>query len=265
MRKRSTLIVALAVTAVTAIAASVALAGPIGAPVSASDGNSQAYGALITPKKLGKKTFAPAALEVTTALSTTSSSGIPVPTTDVQIDFDKGTKIFTKGVPTCDAAKLQNTSTEVALQQCGKAKIGSGTSATLFPSASGTPLVEQTTVTAFNGVPKGGKPVVLLHAYGTSPVQTTLVLVGTVSNFNKEGYGPRLDVEVPLIAGGAGAIKEFSVKIDKKYKYKGESVSYISAKCPSNKKLKTRSVFTFKDGQTTDPVYSQSCTQNPKK
>ena len=68
-----------------------------------------------------------------------------------------------------------------------------------------------------------------------------------------------------LIAGGAGAITDFNVKINKKYKYKGKSVSFISAKCPNSKKLKDRSVFTFKDGQTSNPVSTQSCTQNPKK
>ncbi|HEX8752978.1 MAG TPA: hypothetical protein VF731_06125 [Solirubrobacterales bacterium] len=255
---------ALAVAAATAIAASVAVAGPIGSPVASSDGNSQAYGALITPKKLGKKTFTPAALEVTTHLTTSAASGVPVPTTHVQIDFDKGTQIFTKGVPTCNASKLQSTSTEVAIQACKSAVIGSGKAHALLAVGGKIYDVDQT-VTAFNGVPQGGKPVILLHTYGTTPVQTTLVLTGKVTNLNKEGFGPRLDVEVPLIAGGTGVLTDFQVKVKKDYKYKGKPVSYISAKCPSSHKLKTRSVFTFLDGQSSDPVFTQSCTQNPKK
>jgi hypothetical protein len=119
-------------------------------------------------------------------------------------------------------------------------------------------------VTAFNGVPNGGKPVVILHTYGTSPIQTTLVLVGTVTTTNKEGYGPRLDLEIPKIAGGTGALTDFQVTIAKKYKYKGKPASFISAKCPNSKKLKTRSVFTFKDGQTSNPTYKQTCTQKPE-
>ena len=260
MRKRSTLIVGLAILAITAVVASAAFAGPVGAPVSAPDGNSQAVGAVITPKNLFKKTFAPATLEVTTKLTTTAANGVPNPTTHVVIDFDKNATIFTKGIPTCEASQLQNVSTEVALQKCAAAKIGSGTGAALLPVGSKVFPVAQT-ITAFNGVPKGGKPVVLLHSYGTTPIQTALVLVGTVSNFKKEGFGPRLDVEVPLIAGGAGALTEFNVKINKKYKYKGKPASFLSAKCPSSKKLKTRSVFTFLDGQTSNPVYSQKCTQ----
>jgi hypothetical protein len=265
MRKRSTLIAALAVAVTAAITASVALAGPVAAPVVAPDGNSQAVGVVISPKKLGKKSFTPAALEVTTALSnSTVSDGVPIPTTDVLIDFDKNAKIFTKGVPTCTASVLQNTSTEVALQKCKAAKIGGGTATALLRVGTNVYTVNQT-VTAFNGAPEGGKPVILLHAYGTTPIQTTLVLVGRVTNYNKEGFGPRLDVEVPLIAGGEGALTYFNVKVSKKYKYKGKSVSYISAKCPNSKKLKSRSVFTFHDGQTSNPVYQQSCTQNPKK
>lgn len=263
MRKRSTLIVAMAVAAITAVVASSALAGPIGAPVGSSNGNSQAIGAVIAPKKLYKKIFTPGTLEVTTKLTTSSPSGFPNPTTHVVIDFDKNAKVFSKGVPTCNASSLQNTSTEVALQKCESAKIGEGTGQALI-SAGGKLLPAPATVTAFNGVPKGGKTVVLLHTYATTPVQTTLVLTGVVSNYNKEGYGPRLDVEVPLIAGGAGALTDFNVKINKKYRYKGEPVSFISAKCPASKKLKVRSVFTFLDGQTSNPVYTQSCAQKPE-
>ncbi len=265
MRKRVYLIAVLAVAATAAIAASVALAGPAGRYVPSADGNSQAVGAVLTPKKLGKKSFTPAALEVTTKLfSSTAADGVPVPTTNVLLDFDKNARIFTKGVPTCSASKLQNTSTEVALQKCKRAKIGGGTATALLRVGTNVYTVKQT-VTAFNGAPQGGKPVVLLHTYGTTPIQTTLVLIGKVSNYNKEGYGPRLDVEVPLIAGGEGALTYFNVKIDHKYSYKGKRVSYISAKCPNNKRLKTRSVFTFHDGESSNPVYKQTCKQNPKK
>jgi hypothetical protein len=263
MRKRSTLIVALAVAAITAVVASSAIAGPVGAPVASSDGNSQAIGAILAPKKLYKNTFTPGTLEVTTQLTSSAPSGFPSPTNHVVIDFDKNAKVFSKGVPTCNSSLLQNTSTEVALQKCGSAKIGTGTGQAVI-SLGGRLVPAPATVTAFNGVPKGGKTVVLLHTYATTPVQTTLVLTGVVSNYNKEGYGPRLDVEVPLIAGGSGALTDFNVKINKKYKYKGEPASFIYAKCPASKKLKLRSTFTFVDGQTSNPTYTQSCAQKPE-
>ncbi len=257
MRKRPTLIVGLAVAAIAAIVASVAVAG---APVTGADGNSQSIDVKIAPKKLSKTVLTPSTLEVTTKVTTSNPTGVPSPAVRVVVDFDKNAKLYTKGIPTCDAAKLQNTTTEVAELACSKAKIGSGSAQALLPVGTKIFPVEQV-VTAYNGVPKGGKPTVLLHTYGTKPVQTTIVLNGIVSNYNKEGYGPRLDVEVPLLAGGAGALLEFNVKIDKKYFYKGEKRSFISTKCPNNKKLKSRGAFTFKDGETITAFSKQSCQQ----
>jgi hypothetical protein len=258
MRRRSTLIVGLAVAVTTAIAASVAIAGPT---VAGKDGNTQSIESLIAPKQLSKTAFTPGSLTVTTkTATTTAANGVPSPAVHAVIDFDKNAKLFTKGIPTCDPAKLQNTSTANAEFACGKAKIGSGTASALLPVGEKVYPVAQT-VTAFNGVPQGGKPVVILHTYGTTPVQTTLVLVGTVSNFNKEGYGPRLDLEIPLIAGGAGALTEFKVTIAKKYKFKGKQQSFISAKCPNSKKLKARAAFTYKDGESLTALATQSCKQ----
>jgi len=258
MRKRP-LLVGLIVAALAAVVASAAVAGPVGKPVSSGDGNSQAVGARVTPVKLYKNRFTPAALEVTTALKTTTApNGVPVPTTDVRIDFDRATRIFTKGFPTCKSGKLQNVSTEVARRECRRAIIGKGKAIALLPVGNQVFTVKQT-VTAFNGKPKGKKPVVLLHSYGTTPVQTTLVLTGTVRSYYKQGYGPRLDVKVPLIANGAGALTYFNVKINKKYKWKGKRRSFIYAKCPKNRKLKVRSVFKFLDGQRAKPVYRDRC------
>ncbi|MBS1878666.1 MAG: hypothetical protein JST31_04065 [Actinobacteria bacterium] len=260
MRKRSISVVATAVAATAALTASVALAGPT---VTGPDGNTQSIEAVISPKKLPKKTTAPATLKVVTkTATTTAANGVPSPAVKATIDFAKGAVIFAKGLPTCNASVLQNVSTEIAEQKCGKAKIGSGVAHALLPVGAKVLPIEQK-VTAFNGVPKGGKPTVLLHTYGTVPFQTTLVLNGTVINYNKQGYGPRLEIQIPLIAGGTGALTEFQVTINKKWSYKGKKVSFISAECPT-KTLKTRSVFTYLDGQSLEALNSQPCTQKPE-
>lgn len=255
MNRRPALTVGLATALVAVIAASVAIAGPT---VVGKDGNTQSIDVKLAPKKLSKTKLTPAALSVTTkTTSTTAPNGVPSPAVRAVLDFDKNASIFTKGLPTCDPAKVQNTSTEVALRECGRAKIGSGTASALLPVGTQVFPVNQT-ATIFNGVPKGGKPVVVVHTYGTTPIQTTLVLAGAVSKYNKEGYGPRIDLEVPLLAGGAGALTGIQVKVDKKYTFKGEKRSFISAKCTSGK-LKARGVFTFKDGESLTALSTQSC------
>jgi hypothetical protein len=261
MRKSSFPVALAALVLACAVTASVALAGPT---ASGPDGNTQSIETVISPKSLFKKELAPATLKVITRTnSTTDPSGVPSPATHAVIDFDKGAAIFAKGLPTCNPALLQNVSTEIAEEKCGKAKIGSGTAKALLKA--GSKIYEiAPVVTAFNGTPVGGNPTVLLHTYATTPIQTTLVLVGKVTKFNKEGYGPRLDIQIPLIAGGTGALTEFSVTINKKFSYKGEKESFISASCPS-KTLKTRSVFTYLDGSSLEALHTQPCTQKPEK
>lgn len=253
MRRTPFLIVAIVALA----SAAVAVAGPV---VSGPDGNTQSIDSLITPKKLSKTKFTPGTLQVTTVTgSTTDPNGVPSPAIHATIDFDKNATLFTKGLPTCNPAKVINQSTEAAEQACGNAKIGSGHAVALLRSSKVYEVPQ--VVTAFNGTPKGGKPTVILHTYGTVPLQASVVLVGTVSNLNKEGYGPRLDLEVPLIAGGTGSLTEFEVKISKKWRYKGEQRSFISAKCPNSKKLKARGTFTYRDGQALTAFSTQTCKQ----
>ena len=259
MHKRFTLIASLATLVAIAIPASAAFAGET---VTGPDGNTQSIEASVTPKALYKQTASPAALNVEVKTGTTASSGVPSPAVHDVIDFDQNLALATKGLPTCSASKLQSTTTEAAEAACGKAKIGSGSAITLLPLS--VLYTEPTKVTAYNGVPQGGKPVVLLHAYGETPIQTTLVLVGTVSSYGKEGYGPRLDVTIPPIAGGVGVITDFKVKIQKSWTYKGKKMSFVNAKCPASKQLKYRGAFTYADGTTINADTTQACTPKPE-
>jgi hypothetical protein len=255
MRRRQTPIVGLAAAVAAAIVASAAIAGPT---VSGPDGNTQSMEARLSPKKLSKSEQTPVTLNVVTATATTTAAnGVPVPAVKAVVDFDKNTKLFTKGVPTCDASKLQSTSTEIALRECGRAKIGGGKATALIPVGEKV-FTEPTTVTAFNGVPQGGKPVVLLHTYGQSPIQVTIVLNGVITNYGKEGYGPRLSVNIPLLAGGTGALTDFQTSIGKKFTYKGKKRSYVSAECRKSP-LKARGAFTYRDGQSLTAFSTQGC------
>lgn len=259
MRKRLTFV------PIGAVATALVAASAMAAVVTAPDGNTQDIAIGFKPKKLSKTTPTPVTLDVTTrTASTTDPNGKPIPSVQAIIDFDKNASIFAKGYPTCEVAKLENVSTEAGLEACAPAKIGGGEATALLPSTKGV-NVEKLTVTAFNGQPQGANPVVLLQAYGESPVQTTQVLTGVVTRYDKEGYGPRLTVSIPLIAGGSGSLTEFHAVIFKKFKYKGKQRSYVSAKCPNSKKLKGRGQFVFKDGESLTPTVIQTCSQKPEK
>ncbi len=260
MRKRLTLAVAMAV-GVAAIGGGYSLAAQ-SPTLQGADGNTQSIALDLTPNKRPASKAVPVTLNVRTATdNATTPNGVPIPAVQAIIDFPKGMTIFTKGFPTCDPGSIQSTSTEVALQQCKKAKIGSGKgTADLVVGSRVFPVT--TEIVAFNGKPQGGKPVILLHNYSQQPVQTTLVLVGVVKNYNKQGFGARLDVSIPLIAGGQGALTSFQAKVFKKFTYKGKQRSYISASCPT-RNWKARGQFVFRDGESLTPVVKGKCT--PKK
>jgi len=256
MRKRLTLVVAMAVGVAAVVAAyAVAYQSPT---LTGADGNTQSIAMNITPNKRSATKPQPVTLDVKTATdSSTSANGVPSPATRAIVDFPKGLSIFTKGYPTCDPALLQNTSTETAEEACKKAKIGTGQgTADLVVGVKVFPVT--TKIVAFNGKPQGGKPVVLLHNYSQTPIQTTLVLTGVVKQYNKEGFGARLDVSIPLIAGGQGALTSFGTKISKTCNYKGKTRGYVEATCPS-KKWKARGKFEFLDGESLTPVLHGKC------
>lgn len=258
MRKRLLAIVALATAAALAVAvAAYAVKSPT---LTGPDGNTQNIAVSITPTKLSKTKQSPVTLNVKTETSsTTSPNGVPSPAVRAVLDFDNDTRINAKGLPTCDPAKIQSTSTEEALRACRGAQIGSGVAHALLPVGKKVFNVEQT-VTAFNGKPQGGHPVILLHTYGTTPVTVTAVLSGPVTNPNKEGYGPRLDLTIPPFGGGQGALIDFQAKIHKTFKFKGKKVSFVSSTC-KDKKLKSRGQFVFKDGVSLTPKVVAKCAQ----
>jgi hypothetical protein len=256
MRKRLTLTASLAV-ATMALAVTAALAANPAGP--GPDGNLQGMKSTVSPSKLSKSKFQPASLKLVTDLSNAvTGNGVPVPANRAVLDFDKNVKLYTKGIPTCTNAKLQNTSTSQAKAACSRAIVGHGSATVLIPVGPQV-FTEPVTVTAFNGRPSGGRPVILVHTFGSTPVQNTTILIGTISNYNRHGYGPRLDVQIPPIAGGTGSLTHFQTTVNRKYRYRGKKRSYVSAKCPKNKKLKSRGAFTFMDNQTLTPTYVQRC------
>lgn len=256
MRRRLTPIAVLAALAALAVATSAS------AVLTAPDGNTQSIAIGSLPQRLSKTRPTPIKLEVTTKTTTvTNPSGVPVPAVEAVLDFDRSTAIFARGFPTCEATVLQNTTTETALHLCGRTKIGAGTATALIALGEKV-FTENLTVTAFNGKPQGGKPVILLHSYGRSPVQTTAVLVGVVSRYDREGYGLRLDVSIPLIAGGLGALTEFHAAIFKRFSYKGVRRSYVTQMCRTGK-LKARGKFVFRDGESLTPKVTQRCKKAP--
>jgi hypothetical protein len=142
----------------------------------------------------------------------------------------------------CEPASISNTSTQSALAACGSAQVGAGSAIAALPfGAGGTRQDFPAVVTAFNRADAKG---ILLHSRVDS-LGTTAVLTGSLA-------GTTLNIAIPPLGGGVGAIAQFQTKVQAK--------SYVQARCKS-KTIKTSSVFTFSDAPQATASDTQKCKQ----
>ena len=78
-----------------------------------------------TPHKLPKAD--PGSITLSARSTIATADGTHLPALDfLQLEFDKHTGVYTKGLAACSTAKLENTLTSQAKQLCPEAIIGSG-------------------------------------------------------------------------------------------------------------------------------------------
>lgn len=216
----------------------------------------------IGPKKLPKKKWTPGTMRVRTEARFPASEPRAPRTDRVHVWIDKNIRINTKGLSTCRPAQLQNRDHLVARRVCMDAIIGAGDANAWVAMADSRKIPAPAPVTVFNGTPKGGKPVYLIHAYTTVPVPTTFVVPG-VYNKSKGPWGYELDFKVPEIAGGYGSLDYFdattgvtlknkaAARVAKKpptktkvWRVKGKKQFYGYGRCRGGK-LKIKAEFTY--------------------
>jgi hypothetical protein len=174
--------------------------------------NTQTMKVTVSPNKVPKNKFANVKLRsVTTTGSTTTGAYAITPVDKATIYYDKDIKFDTARIPKCKRS-LANLTTAQAKAKCGSAQVGRGNATVKIAGDPSGPDVI-TDITAFNGKPVGGHPVILLHVYsaalGTTNVQ---VLVGKLIKTSGK-YGYRLEVTVPqLIAGTATTVFDVTVQ-----------------------------------------------------
>jgi hypothetical protein len=241
MRKKRFLIVPFAGLAITAAVAATAISAPATQTIDGVLGGKE------TPK-FDKKKFKKTSVKVTTTTSDAANpSGMPPKATNAKIVFDKkDVKFNTKSVPGCDPNAIENTTTDAALAACGKSKVGSGSAVAALPfGAGGTRQDFNAVVTAFN---RGDTKGILLHSR-VDALGTTVVLKGTLS-------GSTLNVVIPPLGGGVGAIASFTTTVKAK--------DYVQGRC-KDKKIDYSGTFTFTDAPQATATDTQKCKQKKKK
>jgi hypothetical protein len=199
-----------------------------------------------SPTTLPKHGYAPIQLHGYGKIGTDDGALPPILET-VTIWFDKHGEVETRGLPTCTPGKLAATTTPQARKLCPGAIIGKGfgTAVVAFPEQP--PIKASSAITLFNAKPKHGNPVVLAHAHLTVPGPTTFVVPIEVQRVHDGRYGFKTVAKIPKIAGGSGIPLYARITVGRKWKYKGQTLSYANAGCPDGR-LQAKGQFRFKDG-----------------
>ena len=257
--------------AASALAVAVAALMTAGVALGASS-KTYSLDAKVNPPTASATVLGPHALFVETSSlaagdpgTPTSPTLFPVPTTHVNLDLDHNVSISPGAVTTTSNA-LTGT-TQAGMKAAGDSYVGGGY-ATICASAAGpgsacgaglggAPGVINAQVSAYNGPangnPGGNKPTLLLQGVADHTVAGPLTTVLTGTLLNSPGvneFGKRLSVDVPSLAGGLGAITDFSVNVN--------NGKFLRAQCNGDQVWNFQAISTDASG-TGSALHNQSC------
>jgi hypothetical protein len=210
-----------------------------------------------TPTALPKNVDAPITIFGRGKISTVDGNYPPILKT-IEFEFDKHGSVQTLGLPKCSAGKLQATTVPQARKLCPGAIVGKGFGHAIVKFPEQAPIPASSPITIFNGPRIGGDPSVLAHAYTTIPVATTFIVPVRIETIRNGRYGYRVKAEIPKIAGGAGIPISGSLRVGRKWTFKGKKHSFINARCPDGR-LQAVGEFGFKDGSLLRGTFVRPC------
>jgi hypothetical protein len=213
--------------------------------------------ATVLPRVLPEHRNVGVTVESNTQIGTTDGSTPPTLRTILFV-FDKHGSIDTAGLPVCTMAKLAETTTATARARCPGAIVGTGLGQAIVNLPGQAAISISSPVVLFNAPPAGGAPSLIAHAYETVPAPKALLVPFSIERIHRGRYGYRVEVKMPEIADGYGAVTLAKAKVGVSWKRGGETHSYISARCEGGR-LQAHGTLNFADGSFFQGTLAQSC------
>lgn len=219
----------------------------------------------INPDALPREERAPISVQVEGTVKTLSGERPPA-LRQIKIELNRGGRIDPHGLPVCGYDDIVAASAQQAMNACGPARVGQGTyrANTAFPEQDTFP--SQGHIIAFNAVSKG-HDAILAHIYGTKPVPITRIIVFHIRR-TPGTFGTVLTGALPISVNRYGYVESISLSLFRRYTYRGQTRSYISAACAAPAGFFSaffpfaRTSMTFEDGRTLSSTLTRSCAVN---
>ena len=215
----------------------------------------------IAPYKLPAREPAPATARLEAEIATLDGSHPPA-LESVDIEVSKTIGVDAVGLPVCKASQIAATSSTTAKRACGEALIGSGSAEVEVAFPEQAPFSSTGPLLLFNAGVRGTTTKVLLHAYVDVPAPTAIVVPADLDRIHNGPYGLEIVAKIPRIAGGAGSVTRFQLKVGRNFTYRSRPRSFLTATCPTGH-WGTRGEATFSDGTRLSILHVFSCATAP--
>ena len=250
--------------ALTIIGITAAFFGPPAVAEVAQKGNLRiAVDARLAPHRLPRSAPAPVAVSFSGRIGTTDKSGPPQLRT-ISIAINRQGRLTRRGLPLCRAGKIDPSTTSDALMACRPSLVGDGSFAANVKLPQQSPFPSKGKVLAFNGRFRG-RPAILAHIYGTSPVPTSYVLPFLIDTRGGT-YRTVLEASLPRVTGDWGYVTGISMTLDRRFSFRGRQQSYLAADCPAPAGFPgavfplLQTNFAFVDGKRVTSTLTRRCT-----
>lgn len=188
----------------------------------------------VSPKVLPKERLAPIALRISGNIANADGSHPPAARL-VIADFDKHGTVNARGLPACRPGQLQARNTGAAKAACRRAIVGSGKTTVQVEFPEQAAFLSTGPLVLFNGGVRGRVTTIYIHAYVNVPAPTAIVTTVRIKPVRSGRFGTRATARIPKIAGGYGSVRRFAMKIQRTFRHRGKSQSYLLARCANGR------------------------------
>lgn len=252
-----------------AVIASLLVAVSLGAAIAraeigADEGLFVSFGGGFAPRSLPRDRDVPVTVHLHTSVKTADGTR-PPNLRRISFAVNRYGHVSTVGLPFCRPSLLESTDSTTALARCRSALVGRGDFFANVEFPDRPPFPVHGRILAFNGRSEG-RPAILLHIYGSTPVDVTVVLSFTIRHPARGKFGTVLSTRIPRLASDLGYVTDVALKFDRTYRYKGEERSFLSARCAAPAGFPgaifsfTKGTFAFAGGKRISTTLTRNCT-----
>jgi hypothetical protein len=184
----------------------------------------------VSPLQLPRDHAAPVALRIVGRIETEDGSPLPR-MTRVRLAIAGRGVLDTAGLPVCPRARLRNASMAQALRRCRGALVGRGRLEAEAFVANQKPFPIAASMLAFNGRTASGGAAVWVHAFAANP--PLAIVPPFIVARHGDRVGTVLSARVPPALGNLPHLASFQLRLFRRYRFAGQSRSYLSASCPA--------------------------------